>query len=118
VAWTPSPEGEERWIPTRTQSLGSGSCVSGQTEAFPRWRAVRLAGDDRSSGYGLRLRLGRVGWLAVASARGRCHQSLPGVSQEVLPNVDRWRAEASMQGPATPENDTWETRAKASKGQQ
>jgi hypothetical protein len=28
----------------------------------------RLAGDDRSSGYGLQLRLSRAGWLAVATA--------------------------------------------------
>ena len=52
----------------RTRGQGNRFRASRQTDAFPPWRAVRLAGDDRSSEYGLRLRLGRVGWLAVATA--------------------------------------------------
>ena len=68
MAWTPSPGGKDCWIPTRTQALGSEFRVSGQTDASPPWRALRLGADHRSGGHELRLRLGRVGWLAVATA--------------------------------------------------
>jgi hypothetical protein len=71
VAWKPSPGGEDGWIPMRTQALGSGFRVSGQTDASPPWRAVRLAGDDRSGGHGLQLRLSRVGWLSRSDGEGR-----------------------------------------------
>jgi hypothetical protein len=48
MVWKPSSGGKDGWPPTGAPALGGGFRVSTWTGAFPRWRAARLARDDRN----------------------------------------------------------------------
>ena len=94
-------------IATRTQALGSEFRVSGQTDACLRGQAGRVAGYDQSSGCRLHLRLGRVGWLAVATAEDA---ALPRPSHPRT-EATKMRDTAPRRGPsyASPARRAWGT---------